>query len=176
LSFNQSGAFQHHPQWQGGGPPVLFQQGQDGWYYQVNQFPQAPPNQQHVQPLTPPSSNVPSQPTPPETPPKTETPPKIQEDLPEIDDYWKGRVVTGFHGCSTPKRFVTLSIHRPVTITKPSEEEKDTRQLLPPRSYPPPPDPHSDHVGRTENKLYVTLSYNTFRSGFSTTWSKFKIL
>jgi hypothetical protein len=153
VSFNaHTGTFPQHPQWPGGGgPPIPFYQGPDGWYYPVH-FPQPSPNQQvATHPLPPPNLNVPPQPTPPETPPKAEAPPEIQPDLPEIHEYWKGRIVAGFPGSSTPKRFVTLSIQRPVTITKPSEEPKDFRpklQLLPPRSYPPLPDPNSDHVSR----------------------------
>jgi hypothetical protein len=112
---------------------------------------------------------VPPQPTPPETPPKTRTPPEIQDDLPEIDDYWKGKVVTGLHGSSTTKRYVTLSVQRPVAITKPSDEQKDTKpklQLLPPRSYPPPPDPNSDHVsGQRPNYM---LHFHILWPGFST--------
>jgi hypothetical protein len=160
----QSGAFPQHPQWLGGAvPPISFQQGRDGWYYPVN-WPQASPNQQVApQPLPPPNLNVPPQPTPPETPPKTRTPPEIQDDLPEIDDYWKGKIVTGFHSSSTTKRYVTLSVQRPVAITKPPDEQKDTKpklQLLPPRSYPPPPDPNSDHVSRHRPNYTCTfISY-----------------
>jgi hypothetical protein len=152
-AFNaQSGVFPQHPQWPGGrGPPISFQQGPDGWYYPVN-FPQVSPNPQIAsQPLPPPNLNVPPQPTPPETPPKIRTHPEIQEDLPEIDNYWKGKIVTGLHGSSTAKHSIILSVQRPVAITKPSDEKTDTRpklQLLPPRSYPPPPDPNSDHVSR----------------------------
>ena len=160
-----------HPQWPApGGPPISFQQGRDGWYYPVN-YPQASPNHHlATQSLPPPIPNVPPQPTPPETPPKAVTPPEIQADLPEIDNYWKGRIVAGFLGSSTPKRFVTLSTHRPITIIKPSDDQKDSRpklQLLPPRSYPPPPDPNSDHVSRYrptyQYHLFISLSVRIFR-------------
>lgn len=144
------GAFHQHPhsQWQGHiGSHITYQQGPDGWYYPVPSItPRASPNQQVTAPqplaLPTPSVEVPPQLTPPDTPPQS------KQDLPKIDDYWKGRIVAPLSGPSTPRRFVTLATNRSVAITKP-DEQKDAKpklKLLPPRSYPPLPNPDSDRV------------------------------
>lgn len=155
-----------HSQWQGHiGPPIAYQQGSDGWYYPIPSIsPRTSPNQQVTAQPQAPSVQVPSQLTPPETPPQSEP------DLPKIDDYWKGRIVAPLSGpSSTPKRFVTLATNRSVTITKPSDEQKDNKpklKLLPPRSLlPPPPDPDSDRVRLQIAKLQFPCSY--VFSGFS---------
>jgi hypothetical protein len=163
------GAFHQypHPQWQGHiGSHITYQQGPDGWYYQVPSVPpRASPNQQvTAQPLAlpTPTAEVPPQLTPPETPPQREP------DLPKIDDYWKGRIVAPLAGPSTPRRFVTLAINRSVTITKPSDEQKDTKpklKLLPPRSYPPLPNPDSDRVSLQTSKVPISWFMRLF-TGF----------
>lgn len=133
-----------HPHWPGhGGPP--FQQGRDGWWYPISPIPpQALPIPQiSPRPPIPATLEIPFQPTPPATPPKA------MPILPKIDDYWKGRIVAPLSGPSIPKRFVTLSTQRPVTITKPDNAPKNERpklQLLPPRSYPPIPNTGSEEV------------------------------
>ena len=164
-------------------PAPIYQQGLDGWLYLIS--PHASLN--HFHPTTHPSSgSSPSHrqsanplrelnwplpqprpkfhPTPPETPPKAEEPPLC---LPKINDYWKGRIVAPLHSSSPSQRVVTLSTHpyRPVAITKPTDEsnnqkendKKPTLELLPPRLYPPLPNPDSDHVSDTFEILYLRI-------------------
>lgn len=151
-------------------PAPIYQQGPYGWFYPIsphtsmNYFHQAVPSPvlslSHQQSANSesnwllPQPQPKSHPTPPETPPKSEEPPLC---LPKIDDYWKGRIVAPLHGSSASQQVVKLSTYRPVAIIKPTNKSDNQKantkklklELLPPRSYPPLPNPDSDHVSDT---------------------------